>query len=316
MVRKILFKFITAYVWLRHGYVPGKYRYFYRDTYYCMLVQLKYFYADFIQKRPYKNIQFSGEFGAELLFVIPFAYWHYKNGTLKETMGCNLTSPFYYFSPNHKEVFAHRSNEGNYNYEMPRILFSQNYNIKKWLPVPFAAHYSNEIFRYDKPILVIANRYNMEWNGPPISFMSIAQLDEIIKLLKNKYQIIYNRPRPAQITEDNSIIYDLNEYDWLREKHADVLLFEDLYQKHQHEVTNFNHLQLMVYANCKHFISTHGGTGTLASYFGGINILLSKRGEEHYFHCFEKLLPQLSGAKVIHVKTDEDLFKQVQKELA
>jgi hypothetical protein len=49
----------------------------------------------------------------------------------------------------------------------------------------------------------------MEWDGPPVSFYSIEALDFIISNLKNDYTIVYNRPRPENITMDNSDIYDL-----------------------------------------------------------------------------------------------------------
>ncbi|WP_211229789.1 hypothetical protein [Olivibacter sitiensis] len=314
MLRKLLFKLTTAYVWIKHGHVPGIYRYFYRDTYYCKIHQAKYFFADYVRKKKYKVLEFNGEFAPELLFVAPFAYWHYLNGTLKQTRGCKYTSPLYYFSPDHQEIFEKRDPANNYNYEMPRILFSHDYNIRKWAPVPYAEHFANDLFRYEKPILVIANRYNMEWDGPPISFFSIERLDQIITLLKADYQIIYNRPRPNQITGDNSEIYDLEELDWLRQTHPDVILMEDLYRKHQESVSSFNHMQMLVYANTRHFISTHGGTAALACCFGGVNLIFSKRGEEHYFHCFETIYAKLSEVKIVVVKEDEELYPQIKKE--
>ena len=82
---------------------------------------------------------------------------------------------------------------------------------------------------------------------------------------------------PQNITMDNSDIYDLNEFGWLKKDHPDVLLMEDLFKENKGNAKNFNHLQLMVYANADYFISTHGGTGTLASYFKGINLLYSKK---------------------------------------
>ena len=119
MTNRIINKILGLYVRLRHAGVDNKLRYFYRDTYYCQVVQWKYLLKDFITKGPYKTISFQGEFAPELQFVLPFAYWHYKNGTLKSTRSAKYTAPFYFFSPDHKEVFDTRTNEGNYNFEMP-----------------------------------------------------------------------------------------------------------------------------------------------------------------------------------------------------
>jgi hypothetical protein len=249
----------------------------------------------------------------QLQFVLPFAYWHFKNGTLKSTVACKYTNELYFFSPQHTEAFEVRTEEGNYNFEMPRILYSQNYNMKKWLPVPFKEKFQNPVYVYSKPLLIIANRYNMEWDGPPVSFYSIELLQYIFDHLQDRYTIIYNRPRPHQITMDNSDIYDLNEYDWLKASYPDVILMEDLYKENKANANSFNHLQLLVYANASKFISIHGGTATLASYFGGTNLILSKKGPEHHFKCYEKLYPKLSGANILHAKTDEQVKQYVQQ---
>ena len=145
----------------------------------------------------------------------------------------------------------------------------------------------------------------MEWDGPPISFYSVEVLEYIFSKLKDKYTIIYNRPKPQNITMDNSDIYDLDEFSWIEAEHPEVILMEDLFKENKGGANNFNHLQLMVYANAEKFVSIHGGTATLASYFGGTNLILSKRGPEHHFNCYQMLYPKFSGAQILHAKTDE-----------
>jgi hypothetical protein len=303
----IVNKILSAYVHLRYQHVEKHLRYFIRDTIYCQLLQNKLLLKDVVFKKQYKSLSFHGEFGPELLFVLPFAYWHFKNGTLKETESCSQTAELYYFSPSHKETFGVRSNEGNYNFEMPRILYSHNYNIKKWAAVPLKETYKNLTYVFEKPILIVANRYNSEWGGPPISFLSIETLKFIFDNLKASYTIIYNRPESGHITMDNSEIYELNEKEWIKESYPEVILMSDLYRENRGKARNFNHLQLMIYANSENFISTHGGTSILASYFKGTNIIFSKEGPEHVFDCFTKFYPKLSGARVLHAKTDEEL---------
>jgi hypothetical protein len=277
------------------------------------LVQLKYILRDFLVKKKYKTIAFEGEFAPELQFALPFAYWHYKNGTLKETRTCKIMLEFYFFSPKHTEVFEARTNEGNYNFEMPRVLYSHDYEMKKWLPVPLKEIYKNDIYVFEKPILIVANRYNMEWGGPPISFFSIEMLQFIFDNLKEHYTIIYNRPGAQHITMDNSEIYELNEIDWIKTNYPDIVLMQDLYRDNKGNARNFNHLQIMVYANAENFLSIHGGTSVLASYFKGTNIILSKQGPEHVFKCYETLYPKLSGARIFHAKSEEELRALIEK---
>ncbi len=307
MIRSLINKVLSLCVLIRYGKLPANLRYYYRDTYYCELVQLKYIFRDYVFKKKYKEIEFNGEFAPELQFALPFAYWHFLNGTLKNTRSSKYTKELYFFSQNHEEAFETRTNEGNYNFEMPRILYSQDYDMSKWASVPLKEKYANDIYVYDKPILIIANRYNMEWDGPPISFFSIEVLAFIIAELKNDYTIIYNRPKPQNITMDNSDIYDMNDYEWLAENHPEVILLEDLFKENKAKANNFNHLQLMVYANADRFLSIHGGTATLASYFGGKNLILSKQGPEHHFKCYHKLYPKFSGAEIFHAKNDDEI---------
>lgn len=313
--KAIINKFLSAWVKLRYPGTAREYAQFYKDTFYCRLVQLKYIFKDYIVKKRYKKISFSGEFAPELQFVLPFAYWHHLNGTLDKTVSSKFTKELYFFSDNHEENFDERSNEGNYNFEIPRILYSHDYQIDKWAQVPLKETYRNDVYVFDKPALIIANRYNMEWDDAPVSFFSIPVLDNMIKKLRADFTIIYNRPRPQNIANDDSVIYDLNEFEWLKNEHPDVILMEDLFRENQIKANNFNHLQLMVYANASHFISTHGGTGALASYFGGINIIFSRKGPEHHFNCYNTLYPKLSGASVYHAKTDEQLEKLIDQHL-
>lgn len=304
-------KVLGLFVRIRYRKVSPELRSFYKDTYRCRIRQLRYFVKDYIIRKPYKELSFRGEFAPELLFVLPFAYWHHRNGTLKSTVSSRYTAQLYFFSPDHAEVFDTRTNEGNYNFEMPRILYSHDYDMAKWTPVPLKAVYRNSVYVYEKPVLIIANRFNMEWDGPPVSYFSIPVLDFLIETLGSSYTIIYNRPGPGHITMDNSDIYELNDHEWLKEKHPDVILLEDLYRENKAGALNYNHLQLLVYANASHFISIHGGTATLASYFGGQNLILSKKGPEHYFNCFQTLYTRLSGAKIYHARHDDELKEMV-----
>lgn len=313
--KAIINKFLSVLVRIFYPQAAREFKQFYKDTYYCQLIQLKYFFKDYIFRKKYKSISFNGEFAPELQFVLPFAYWHFKNGTLDKTISSKLTRELYFFSEDHQESFEERSNEGNYNFETPRILYSHNYDMSKWAQVPLKETYQNSIYVYDKPILIIANRYNMEWDDAPVSFLSIPALRSIIHKLKDKFTIIYNRPRSQNIATDDSVIYDLHEYEWLEKEHPEVILMENLYKENKAKANNFNHLQLMVYANSSHFISTHGGTGTLASYFGGINLILSKKGPEHHFNCYQKLYPKLSGAKIVHAKSDSELDIAIENHL-
>ncbi|MEO9473979.1 MAG: hypothetical protein ABJG41_00525 [Cyclobacteriaceae bacterium] len=271
---------------------------------------------DYVEKKPYKEISFHGEFQQELLHVLPFAYWHFKNGTLKRTQSTGLTTELYFFSPDHHESDEGRDYLDNFNLEIPNSSHDLKLDMRKWLPVPLKRQYQNNIYQYNKPLLIIANRFNTEWSQPPISYFDLGVLGEMFDLLQSKYQVLYNRPPAADIVEDNSEIKELGDYEWIKENYPNVIQFVDLYKYRGSEVKNYNHMQLMIYANCDKFISIHGGTATLASNFGGQNIIYSRKGHEHYLKEFENIFPKLSGAEIYHVKDYQALLETIRKKYA
>ncbi len=297
---------------IKYPKIRNDLRYFIRDNYYCKLFQIQFFFKDYIFKKSYKVISYQGEFDQELRYVLPFAYWHYLNGTLKKTVSSKDTKEFYFFSPDHEERFENRVWTESYaHYDVPNMTHSNSYSFLKWRSVPLKKQYKNSIFLYEKPILIIANKYNIEWDQPPINYLDIPTLEKIFKRYKDKYQIIYNRPLTTQIVADNSETLNLNEHQWIKENYTEVILMNDLYVKYNEVINNYNHLQLMVYANCNHFISMHGGTAALASYFGGINIILSDLnwGMENQLGEYSTIFPALSKAKILHAKTRSEILE-------
>jgi len=309
LLKKFFLKLVNFFTHVKHFRVEKRYRYYISDNYFSRIYQLKYYFKDYFHKRKYKIIEYQGEFQQELCFVLPFTYWHHLNGTLKKTVSSKSTKEFYFFSGDHEEVYEKRIWQYNRkNFEFPNMTHCVSFSYSKWARVPLKKHYSNTIFCFEKPILVIANKYNIEWDNKPLNFLDIPVLERIIEMYKDKYQIIYNRPLSEQIIADNSDILDLKEFYWLKEKYPTVLLMQDLFTQHHLSVHNFNHLQMLVYANCSHFVSVHGGAATLASYFGGTNIIFSKSGMEHIFHEFATIFPALSGARILHAQTTAELF--------
>ncbi|MBL8001559.1 MAG: hypothetical protein JNL05_06320 [Flavobacteriales bacterium] len=308
---------VTRYVRLRHpGMDPGL-RYFVRQGHLGRLFQLRYWLRDRLLRRPYKEVIYDGEFSPELKFVLPFAYWHHLNGTLMRTVGCRHTRALYFFSPDHEERFNERHfNDFHFQLEIPNSHdHDLRYDLSKWAQVPLKAHYRNPHFVFDRPMVVIANRYNMEWGGPPVSYFGLDELRRLITALSPRYQVVYNRPSPAAIVNDESAVLDLGEKEALRREFPDLVLLEDLMTRPGAPAGDLNALQLMVYANCERFISIHGGTATLASYFGGVNIILSVKGHEHYFGEFKTIYPKLSDARIIACRTMEEVHHHVHREL-
>ena len=163
------------------------------------------------------------------------------------------------------------------------------------------------------------NKYNQEWGGEPVNYLSIDMLRALLEMLNDRYQIIYSRPTVKNIVGDNSLIYDFDDCG-LISQYPGALTVQELHQTNP-EFT-FNTLQMMVYANCDRFISVQGGNSMLASYFARTNIIYVVRGMElmaggfNTYHLFNnaRVYPCmnqaefLSTVKKLHAHDSEVFF--------
>lgn len=287
--------------------LDGRKRWFLKFYYQGKLYQLRYLIKDYIVRKPYREIKFEGEFAPELKFVLPHAYWHYKNGTLLKTESFKDTSCFYFFSKNHQENEGNRVwNDFKYPAEIPNSHdHCTKYDYSKWEQVPLKEFYSSRKIIFDKPTLVISNKFNQEWSGSPINFIDTQTLETLIETFAKSYSIIYNRPKSRHIVDDNSQIYQLDDHKII-EKYSEVLSMTDLFESS--DETSFNNFQLRVYAGCNHFISVQGGNSVLTSYFGGTNIILARKGLEIEMAEYQSIYPKLSGATILHAADYKNLI--------
>ena len=244
------------------------------------------------------------EFGHEMFAAIPYAYYHYKNGTLEGTRSARGTAPFYYFSPRHVINHDPRYSGNVWRSTIPSVQVKQFTGEGEWEAPPYKLKYANRRFVYDKPILVISNKYNREWNGPPVNFLNIDTLDKIISMCRDKYKIFYNRKLPYQLVDDQMQL-DLFEHEFIKDVYPDVEFVHEL-------PGDYNLNQLRLYANCDRFISVQGGGSVLASYFGGINLVYVVKGKETKCGFYERL-NKLSGCEVARVSTYSNLLNMVSK---
>jgi len=263
-------------------------------------------------KRPYKDIRCDTEFGPELKYYLPYAYWHYLNGTLRSTSSFKDTAPFYFFSPRHIE------REGQRQWVLdPEIPNSEDHNFsysyRRWAQVPLRAHYQSALnFGFSKPILIVSNKFNREWNAPPVNFLSLDALSQLFDRLTPHYTVVYNRPGSDMIVVDHNDAQSFNDKTYLRRHYPNVFLAEDLYAQYRDAVTSFNHFQLALYAQCERFISVQGGNSILASYFGGTNLIFQRKGQEIFFNELDTIYPRLAGTNCIGSSSYEDLLKDVE----
>jgi hypothetical protein len=255
------------------------------------------------------NVDCNCEFGYELQLVIPYAYYLYKNDKLNKTTSSNMTKELYFFSKNHIEKYKER--HGNLPNVPNKHLHVKELNYKEYLPPPYKLHFKNNIFLFNKELLIIHNKFNEEWNGPPINFIDKITLEKIFDYCCNKYTVVYLRAQSKNIVPDNSKIYELNEYNLLDK--YNIIDGNKLYSeaKNKYSINNFNHFQLLLHANCNNFISVQGGTAIFCSYFGGTNIIFAKKGGELGCGSYDGHFKKMSNCNILHSNDYNKFFELI-----
>jgi len=258
------------------------------------------------------DIVYDGEFGAELQLIIPYAYYLHKNNLLGKTTSSLDTGCFYCFSKDHHEQFTERrycSPKKRAEQGIPNIdEHVSELETSQWVAPPYKDIYKNNRFVWEKETIIISNKFCTEWDERPYNYISLPVLEKILLMLKDKYQIIYWRPEKEHIATDQNQIESLGDFD-LISRYPEVLTLRQLQENNRD--LSFNRLQMKVFANCEHFISVQGGNSVLASYFGGTNIIYTKKGRElltgdyRHFHLF-------SGSAIMPCLNYSDMLQCIQ----
>lgn len=223
------------------------------------------------------------EFGYELISILPYSYNLYKKNMLGNTISGLDTKCLYFFnSDNHTELSEKRgwhNMKKLWDIKFPNIGIHQaELDWEKFSPPPLKEHYNDKKIVFDKETIVICNRYNKEWEEDPINFLNLETLTILFDELKDKYQIVYINLKGDDRYYDNAPPLELGDFDLIKSKYSnDVIILQDLLKKFD---TTFNDIQLRVFAGCSKFITSNGGQSILASYFGGENIIFTKKCRE------------------------------------
>lgn len=251
-------------------------------------------------------VKTNPEFGIELALTVPYAYYLHKQGKLEGVVTSKGMSPYYYFCDNVKEEFAYRTIDNaaaglntlpnNWIHGINPEVEPGVIDYSEWEVPPYADHYTNEQYKFDKPTIFVNNKYNLEHGEKPFGFFDIKCLYDLFSLLKEKgYNVIYKRAT----NKEKDFTIDQNEMNSLHSGYHDIAanvegvgLINDfglttyfdnvtLINKYVDESTdNYNLTQLKVMANCSGFITVCGGNSILCSLFGKPVISYVHKGKE------------------------------------
>lgn len=260
------------------------------------------------------NVDCCAEFSIEMVLAVPYAYWLFKQGKLGKTISGQDTQSLYFFSQNHEEKYhsRHISTEvaklnnlpNSWIHHNSESIFGKSYDdltehekvqangkldFSKWEFPPYKEFYRNDLFQFDKPPILISNKYVSEWNHQPVNFFNLPTLYEMLALLYDHYTIIYKRPQHGDFIGDENEKTDckdimgsspelgtITDKDLCRK--VGVTVYDDL--QSQFPQFSYNEFQFLLYSNIDNYISVQGGNSHICSAFGKKNINLVKEGRE------------------------------------
>ncbi|MBE9605644.1 hypothetical protein IAI18_12290 [Acetobacteraceae bacterium H6797] len=248
-------------------------------------------------------LEYRGEFGAELVLFLPFVTWLSERGLLRDRriatyrgMNCyydDLDCKKVIYRDKGRRVIAPVRRE----FWMPWLPVIREHRYEGPLPHPwhrypdlrrkFAARpLSDTLGLEGKPLLILHNKYNVEWDRWPMNFLTVEQLRMIFDTLGPLYRIVYVRhgmsPLPEGFSRDAIAIQPLEDRALL-ERYPEVLEFDALFEKNRSAtgLDDMNDFKNRLYARSWNFISVQGGGAHHCAMFSGSRLtVLHMRGSE------------------------------------
>ena len=255
------------------------------------------------------TVDIHPEFGIELALGLPYVYWLHENNQLEKVVTSKGMKPFYYFCDNVEEKYDYRTIDNSaagldslpnpwiYGNKHNAQLYKDDWTLwkdfmceekgcgildyRKWEVPDFTKQYKNNRFLFNKPFIVVSNRYNWEHGSKPIGYFDIKCLYEIFNYLTEKgYMVIYKRPTNTEFPPDQNELATLQNKEILSADvdgigkitdheltnyYEDVILFDDIVEENS-DLT-YNEVQLKLFANADKFVAMSGGSTLLLNLF-------------------------------------------------
>eukprot|EP00736_Rhodelphis_marinus_P011227 Rmarinus@m.13153 len=279
------------------------------------------------------DIFFTGEYGYELLFVIPFAYYHHVvHGTLRSTRGCGHMSPFYFFSPNHTDILDCQRSEWDdiqlhdfgVKFRMPNAYRPPDH----WIMPPFQTHFGAARFSIDqiatKPLACVCNKNALDNQLNVTNTFSTKMLETIFDMLTPHFVVVYIRPRAEKdvVHDTMTVPFGSDDFAMIRRTYQDtndpsalpqVILPQNFMV---HQGMTYNEAQLLLLSRCRTFVTVKGGTSVTASLFGGRAVVYAPKYDgEYIFRAYSGLRRKLSGTDIVPTLTEEKLYEKIRSHL-
>lgn len=231
------------------------------------------------------ELEYRGEYGAEITTFIPFAFWLKQQGLLagRTLVTYRGMRPYYYFLDD--EEYREKPDRRDWEPFESRIWpTNSSYTATRqpWHVMPdYRRRYGSEGLTFDRPVLFIQNKFTVEWGEGPINYLPLDFLARTIERATARFDVVYSRPRtlppPAGFSSDHNSFCDYPDLSVVR-RFPQVLILEDHCEQ---TGADYNLTKLQILAKTWRFIAVQGGGAHLLACFGdSVMALLHRRGEE------------------------------------
>jgi len=270
-----------------------------------------------------RTIRANPEFASELVCIIPYVYWLHTQGKLEKVVTSKDMKPFYYFCDKVEEYFdmrtldnrnsgledtpnewVHHNAESVTGKDYSELTEQQQNDVNgvldysEWIPPPYTEKYKTDEFKFEKPVIVVNNNYNIEYGKPiteSLRFFDIKTLYDIFSYLtENGYTVVYKRPDNTEFTLDQNEMSTLDSKLTLTADVAGVGIISDYdlceyfdgnvinmnKMKKDYPQYDYNEFQLKLFSSAEGFVTTNGGGGILCSYFKKPVVMYIPHGKE------------------------------------
>lgn len=248
------------------------------------------------------TLEYTGEFGFELVLFLPFVTWLSQVGLLanrKIKTYRGMTS-FYqdlghagliekdiereFVRPRERLPYLPIKDEHAFKASRRSAFMTFPDLRQAFQNDPLTAEFELEIAR--KPLVIVHNKYTNEWREGPVNHISTDTLSAMFSELTPHFTVVYIRHGIAGSSDtyvgDHNDILAFDDRKVL-EAHPQVHLFDDLFRDWMavSATADINRFKNILCSRCHRFITTQGGGAHHLAYFSGsLMIVLHRRGDE------------------------------------
>ena len=235
------------------------------------------------------------------------SYGEYLRGNNVKIITHKGAEPFFYFAnviettPVKKDLKAGCS-------EIYLKEFDPKKSIPIWNPPPYKDYYKEFLKTNTDEIIVISNKYNIEWGVKPYNYIDLDFLEKFFKKFSSKYKIYYIRYRGMnEEYSDDVAPLDFKDYEL-----TDKYNIETVYDVIDAYNVGFNTAQLYIHSKAKHTISVAGGNAILSAFFGTDLVQyhnITPMSKDRTVWSSESWLSELGCTNIIGANNYNELFK-------